>query len=190
MSSSAGDSMNKLVWSSDREEVLCFQGCHGGEGGREGRQRSSLGSSSSPTETMDGLWLPLLRLMPAIAVKSSDRMAVFLLPPGQEPDGRHCSFILEFMVWCHGGLATPSGAVPDEDESSFGLEMRGTRLLSSSIFCGPLCNSQGPVSVLPFRSGSCCKIVVYYFFLVNAAPGSIWTLVCSGFLIRVVRDTT
>lgn len=153
----AGDSTNKLVWSADLEEVLiflCFQGYHGGEGGREERWRSSSGSSSSPTEILDGLWLQLLRSMPAVAAESSDRMAVFLLPPGQEPDGRHCSFILEFVAWCHGGLAAPSGAVPGEDESSFRLELPGTRLLFSSIFWGPLCNSQGPVSVFLFRSGS------------------------------------
>lgn len=132
--------------------------------------------SSSPTEALDGPWLHHLRSMPAVTVESSGRMAVFLLPPGQEPDGRHCSFILEFMAWCHGGLAAPSGPVPGEDESRFRLEMPRTRLLFSSIFWCPLCKSQGPVSYFLFRSGSCCKIAVYYFFLVNAASGSFWTL--------------
>jgi hypothetical protein len=76
-----------------------------------------------------------------------------------EPKRRQRCFFTESAAWSLGSLAVPSGAVPGDGEVVPVEKKHRTRLRSSSLFRGPLCNNQGPVSYFPLFSGpdvTCC----------------------------------
>lgn len=87
-----------------------------------------------------------------LSILTAEGRPIFFLP-AMLPDGRQSGFSLEFMAWCHGDLADPSGDVPSDGEVHPVWKLPGTQLHSSFIFRGPPCINQGLACNFSFRLG-------------------------------------